>query len=154
LIALHVTTIERLIVTAGTDPEMDGRYFNLGAFAPLRKLYPAVRMTNYEAFLWTQKDCIPSMNGFSYCKSGGGAVTGSLASRDFYNYFIDPNTPGDMRWHGGGPGLEHALRENFGVSSYPQTAWNAFRFVSATTKLNRKSGSLSRSFALCACAYV
>ena len=68
------------------------------------------------------------MNGFSYCKSGSGAVTGNIATRDFYNYFIDPNTPGDQRWHAGGPGLEFALRQNFGVPHYPQTAFNAFKF--------------------------
>ena len=42
--------------------------------------------------------------------------------------FINPNTPGDNKWHFGGPGLEHTLRERFGVPSYKQTAWNAFRF--------------------------
>merc|ERR1712032_544234 len=59
---------------------------------------------------------------------GSGAVTGNIATRDFYNYFIDPNTPGDQRWHAGGPGLEFALRQNFGVPHYPQTAFNAFKF--------------------------
>ena len=42
--------------------------------------------------------------------------------------FINPNTPGDNKWHFGGPGLEHALQQRFGIRSYKQTAWNAFRF--------------------------
>eukprot|EP01052_Picozoa_sp_SAG31_P025569 SAG31_NODE_2248_length_6093_cov_4.382716_7_plen_298_part_00 len=85
-------------------------------------------MTNYETFLWDQKHCIPSMNGISYCQSGSGAVTGNVATRDFYGYFINPGTAGDNRWHAGGPGLESALHQAFGIAKYPQTSFNAFRF--------------------------
>lgn len=103
-------------------------YFNSATFTPLRSLYPQARLTNYQTFLWDQENCLPSMNGISYCQSGRGAVTGSLATRDFYGYFINPGTPGDNRWHAGGPGLESTLRKQFGVPKYPQTSFNAFRF--------------------------
>lgn len=108
--------------------EITADYFNNATFKPLRSLYPEARLTNYQTFLWDQKNCIPSMNGISYCQSGTGAVVGNLATRDFYGYFINPDTPGDNRWHFGGPGLESALREQFGVAKYPQTSFNAFRF--------------------------
>ncbi len=119
---LNVNIFNALVLEITCD------YFNNATFKPLRSLYPRARLTNYQTFLWDQQNCIPSMNGISYCQSGGGAIVGNLATRDFYEYFINPGTPGDNRWHAGGPGLEQSLRQRFGVAKYPQTSFNAFRF--------------------------
>ena len=84
----NATMLRNMHVWNSLTLELTCKYFDAATFEPLRKLFPAVRASNYQAFVWgkaPEHECIPSMNGFAYCDSGEGAITGTLASRDFYN---------------------------------------------------------------------
>ncbi|MFC1736663.1 hypothetical protein ACFL1X_11145 [Candidatus Hydrogenedentota bacterium] len=109
-------------------------YLNEAIYAPIRKYYPNVTLSNYGYYHYSRELGVPDHNGHRYYLFGSGAHVGTHQSKELYTRLgnIAINPPEELKAYPHTPfnGFRHALnimRCMAGSSDVPICPWFAYR---------------------------